>query len=412
MITSSPSSRNFRVSPVGSVSGSAPRQVSSSRQPRFSFVGPETVPLANRSPGLQVAAVAGVVGEHLRRRPVEVGRRGRGSAAPAPCPARASAPRRSQTSSVRRCRRAALVVGGVEVGQRRGVAGRSREGRHAERLERVERHDPGRDRSSRSSWPGTGPSGWYSHAWMSRADQSLTRHRPKSVLSASRDRHRLAERVARPDEAADLHLVVERAARAEDRRRRPLGSLRLARAAAAPACRWHDATTRGRDSRSAPTCSWAAAGCRGGTCCRRWSRGGPRRRSRCSRRPRPAASSSASACGTRMWSPTGGWRGRRRMLAQHGARLPRAAARQVAGPSAMSGLSAGAAHAPAGRRRQPGEPALVVARGQVEDVVADRHRRPRGDGSSLVVAPAEDAEGQVLDAGSRGGPWPTRPRSG
>ena len=30
-----------------------------------------------------------------------------------------------------------------------------------------------------------GPSGWYSHAWMSRADQSFTRHTPKMCCSAS-----------------------------------------------------------------------------------------------------------------------------------------------------------------------------------------------------------------------------------
>src|SRR5439155_239359 len=47
-------------------------------------------------------------------------------------------------------------------------------------------------------------------------------------------------------------------------------------------------TRRGRGSRSAATCSSAAAGCRGGTACRRWWRGTPRCRSRCNRRPSPA----------------------------------------------------------------------------------------------------------------------------
>lgn len=49
-ITSSPSSRNARVSPVGSVIGCVPRHASSSRHPRDSRVGPDTVPLAIRSP--------------------------------------------------------------------------------------------------------------------------------------------------------------------------------------------------------------------------------------------------------------------------------------------------------------------------------------------------------------------------
>jgi len=48
--TSSPSSRKLRTDPSGSVSGSAPPQLSSSRQPRWSRSGPLTVPDANRSP--------------------------------------------------------------------------------------------------------------------------------------------------------------------------------------------------------------------------------------------------------------------------------------------------------------------------------------------------------------------------
>jgi hypothetical protein len=47
-------SRNFRTSPVGRRMGSAPRRVNSSRQPRSSGSGPDTVPLANRSPGCRL----------------------------------------------------------------------------------------------------------------------------------------------------------------------------------------------------------------------------------------------------------------------------------------------------------------------------------------------------------------------
>ena len=64
-----------------------------------------------------------------------------------------------------------------------------------------------------------GPSGWYSHDWMSRADQSFTRQSPNRRSSACVERHRRAERVARPHEAADLHLVIQRPARPEHRRR-------------------------------------------------------------------------------------------------------------------------------------------------------------------------------------------------
>ena len=48
--TSSPSSRKVRTDPSGRVSGSAPPQLSSSRQPRCSRSGPLTVPEAKRSP--------------------------------------------------------------------------------------------------------------------------------------------------------------------------------------------------------------------------------------------------------------------------------------------------------------------------------------------------------------------------
>lgn len=49
-IASSPCSRKVRVSPLGKCSRSAPFQVSSKRQPRFIFSGPEMAPLAIRSP--------------------------------------------------------------------------------------------------------------------------------------------------------------------------------------------------------------------------------------------------------------------------------------------------------------------------------------------------------------------------
>ena len=50
IVTSSPSSRKLRTDPSASVSGSAPPQLSSSRQPRWSRSGPLTVPEPNRSP--------------------------------------------------------------------------------------------------------------------------------------------------------------------------------------------------------------------------------------------------------------------------------------------------------------------------------------------------------------------------
>ena len=56
-ITSSPSSRNPRVSPLGNTTGSVPRHDNSSSDPRSSCVGPDTVPLASRSPGRRLQPV-------------------------------------------------------------------------------------------------------------------------------------------------------------------------------------------------------------------------------------------------------------------------------------------------------------------------------------------------------------------
>ena len=247
---------------------------------------------------------------------------------------------------------------------------------------------------------------------MSRADQSFTRQRPNSCSSACAIGTGVAQRVARPHEEAHLHLVVER--RGSGRRPaspRPAALVWPARPPHRRPAR-HDATRRGRGSRSAPTCSWAAAGCRAGTCCRRWSRGGPRRRSRCSRRSRPAAAAPPRPAGTRSRSPS------RRLPRYAGEsaleqrRSPAGAApRQVRRPSAMSAFSAGAAHAPAAARRQPGEPtpsSWHAARSRIESPIAIADPRP----SLAAVADVEDAERQVLDAGSRRGPRPTRPRRG
>ena len=43
-----------------------------------------------------------------------------------------------------------------------------------------------------------GPSGWYSHFWMSRADQSFTSTKPKMWLQASRTSMRVPGSLRRP----------------------------------------------------------------------------------------------------------------------------------------------------------------------------------------------------------------------
>ena len=54
-----------------------------------------------------------------------------------------------------------------------------------------------------------GPRGWYSQDWMSRADQSLSRERPKMCCSARFDWDGFAERIACADVCADFQFIIE-----------------------------------------------------------------------------------------------------------------------------------------------------------------------------------------------------------
>ena len=74
IVTTSPSSRNVRVEPSASVSGSAPFQVSSSSEPRWSRSGPLTVPEANRSPVRSEAPLTVRCASCWAARPVHVAR--------------------------------------------------------------------------------------------------------------------------------------------------------------------------------------------------------------------------------------------------------------------------------------------------------------------------------------------------
>ena len=71
-VTVSPSSRNVRVVPSGSSSGSAPRHVSSTRLPRSGFVGPLDGARSEQVAGAGRRAVHRHVGELLGERPVHV----------------------------------------------------------------------------------------------------------------------------------------------------------------------------------------------------------------------------------------------------------------------------------------------------------------------------------------------------
>ena len=79
----------FSLRRSGIATGSVPRHVRSSMQPRSLLSGPETVPLAMQIARPQIAAVARVMRDHLRDCPVHVPERRRGSRAPARAIARA-----------------------------------------------------------------------------------------------------------------------------------------------------------------------------------------------------------------------------------------------------------------------------------------------------------------------------------
>ena len=77
--------------------------------------------------------------------------------------------------------------------------------------ERVQRHDPRRHAGREVLAVWNGPERRHLPALMSRADQSLSRQMPNRWSSASSQRHRRAERVARADHEAEFELVVSRA---------------------------------------------------------------------------------------------------------------------------------------------------------------------------------------------------------
>ena len=215
MITSSPSCRNVRVSPFGRVTASAPPRVSSSRHPRASSArAPRRCRCASRSPGRRLQPLLAWCASICAKRPVHpreiarLSRRGGRAAL-----AHAS---RAHADLERQRERAALAIGRrVEV--REGAADRPQDVRT-----RGTRNGSSASKVTTQGeivvakfFARNGPSGWYSHCWMSRADQSLTQAQTEHVRVGVCDRDRIAEGVSRPDEDTDLELVVEPLARAE-----------------------------------------------------------------------------------------------------------------------------------------------------------------------------------------------------
>jgi hypothetical protein len=137
---------------------------------------------------------------------------------------------------------------------------------------------------------------------------------------------------------------------------------------------WLMLTTRGRGSRSAPTCSWAAAGCRAGTACPPWWRGGCRCRNRCSRRCGRARPVSAWSCGSRHAASTAWCCACRQASAADSA----GAACQAPRPQRHEGIQVAARQRCQQRRHVVGPARLGAAALQVQHLVADGHAHAPG----------------------------------
>ena len=226
MMTVSPSCRKRRSAPVGQRErlGAAPGQLQQAAAAAL-------VRAADRAGGQQVAGPQVAAGDRVVRqllvhRPVEV---------PEVAAADACAARRVAGVLQRHLERdvEAVSLRRAQVRQRRRIlraAARSGTARSAS-----QRHDPGRDRLVAKFLALNGPSGWYSHFWMSRADQSLTSTRPKMRPRRASTASVRPARCRAADEEPHLQLEVQQPARPEDRRR-VVGGL-SGRAGGAPACR-------------------------------------------------------------------------------------------------------------------------------------------------------------------------------
>ena len=198
--TSSPSSRNVRCSPL-TVIGSRPPQVSSMKAPRWSFVragdraGGEQVAGARRRP------VDGHVRQHLRGRPVHlpVRRAADHVAVPLDGEVDVESPRCAP----------------AQVGQRLRV---SWPGRGTRAASSASSGTTQGDTDVAKLLPRCGPSGTYSHACRSRADQSLTSTAPKTCSAKASTGIGAPSGVPTPTTKPELGLDVEPGARAEGRR--------------------------------------------------------------------------------------------------------------------------------------------------------------------------------------------------
>ena len=375
-----------------------PRQVSSSRQPRASRRRARDGAAGEEVARRHVAAVARVVSQHLREGPVQIGRRGRGSSRSAGMP-RARICARSRATLRRRCRPPprARSVSSVRYGSGAGSPSGARAREQCETARAPRASPPRATPSSRSSSPGTDRAAGTPTLWMSRADQSLTRHRPKSARLGAADGHRLAQRISARRRSTR---PPSRSRASGSGRTRGVGALRLD----LPVRPSHRRAARD-DRRRAPVIAdrhplvvRAAADCRAGTCSRHSWRGGSTRRNRCNRRSWRARASRPEPSARVFGRRAGGWHARRGSP-RRATRSPGDEARQRwPAPSAMSPLSDGAAQASAAASarpvKRPSSWAAVMSRISSADGDADAGRLV------IVGAAAEDAERQVLNGKS------------
>ena len=169
---------------------------------------------AEQVAGAQVAAVHGVVRHELRERPVGVAE-ARLAEAGGAGPRLAHARRLDPDLEVHAERAPCAVRRGVEVGQRLGLAVLPPE-RLAERRQRVERDDPGRDRRREALREERAERLVLPRLHVARAPVVEQRQAEHVVLGLVHA-HRRAQRVRRGDHDAHLELVVQAARRRQHR---------------------------------------------------------------------------------------------------------------------------------------------------------------------------------------------------
>ena len=144
--TSSPSSRKRRVSPLGSVIGSRPAPGQLQQAPARLARRARHRAGAEQIAGRRLQPLLAWWVSSCADRPVEMPQARSADDVRRDLALRACARSTSATSSRRSMPAALALLRAVEIRQRRGIAVGPQERRRAKRLERVERHDPRRDR--------------------------------------------------------------------------------------------------------------------------------------------------------------------------------------------------------------------------------------------------------------------------